>query len=124
MPPQKTIRSVVSRPENLRESHSPTPMRWTAGGAGVLPGVLLGLAAKHDFADAQLVDALATAGLVGAVVAHRAPLSGAEGGCQAETGAAAGMAAGAATQLERVLEVEPGNESARVALDELRAQLQ
>lgn len=71
----------------------------TAGGAGVLPGVLLGLAAKHDFTDDQLVDALATAGLIGAVVAHRASLSGAEGGCQAETGAAAGMAAGAATEL-------------------------
>jgi len=71
----------------------------TAGGAGVLPGVLLGLAAKHNFTDEQLVDALATAGLIGAVVAHRASLSGAEGGCQAETGAAAGMAAGAATEL-------------------------
>ncbi|MBX3174759.1 MAG: L-serine ammonia-lyase, iron-sulfur-dependent, subunit alpha [Gemmatimonadaceae bacterium] len=71
----------------------------TAGGAGVLPGVLLGLAAKHDLADAQLVDALATAGLIGAVVAQRASLSGAEGGCQAETGAAAGMAAGAATEM-------------------------
>ena len=71
----------------------------TAGGAGVLPGVLLGLAAKHQVSDAQLVDALATAGLIGAVVAHRASLSGAEGGCQAETGAAAGMAAGAATQM-------------------------
>ena len=71
----------------------------TAGGAGVLPGVLLGLASKHQFTDAQLVDALATAGLIGAVVAHRASLSGAEGGCQAETGAAAGMAAGAATEL-------------------------
>jgi len=71
----------------------------TAGGAGVLPGVLLGLATKHNFTDEQLVDALATAGLIGAVVAHRASLSGAEGGCQAETGAAAGMAAGAATEL-------------------------
>lgn len=71
----------------------------TAGGAGVLPGVLFGLAAKHKFTDEQLVDALATAGLIGAVVAHRASLSGAEGGCQAETGAAAGMAAGAATEL-------------------------
>ncbi len=71
----------------------------TAGGAGVLPGVLLGLATKHQLSDAQLVDALATAGLIGAVVAHRASLSGAEGGCQAETGAAAGMAAGAATQM-------------------------
>jgi L-serine dehydratase len=71
----------------------------TAGGAGVLPGVLLGLAEKHGISDAQLVDALATAGLIGAVVAHRASLSGAEGGCQAETGAAAGMAAGAATEM-------------------------
>ncbi|MGA0920317.1 MAG: L-serine ammonia-lyase, iron-sulfur-dependent, subunit alpha [Gemmatimonadaceae bacterium] len=71
----------------------------TAGGAGVLPGVLLGLAAKQSFSDEAMVDALATAGLIGAVVAQRASLSGAEGGCQAETGAAAGMAAGAATQL-------------------------
>lgn len=71
----------------------------TAGGAGVLPGVLLGLAGKHGISDAKLVDALATAGLIGAVVAHRASLSGAEGGCQAETGAAAGMAAGAATEM-------------------------
>jgi L-serine dehydratase len=71
----------------------------TAGGAGVLPGVLLGLAAKRTLTDAQLVDALATAGLIGAVVAQRASLSGAEGGCQAETGAAAGMAAGAATEM-------------------------
>jgi len=71
----------------------------TAGGAGVLPGVLLGLAEKHRLSDEQLVDGLATAGLIGAVVAHRASLSGAEGGCQAETGAAAGMAAGAATQM-------------------------
>ena len=71
----------------------------TAGGAGVLPGVLLGLSAKHPFSDEAMVDALATAGLIGAVVAQRASLSGAEGGCQAETGAAAGMAAGAATQL-------------------------
>ena len=71
----------------------------TAGGAGVLPGVLLGLATRHAVDDDRLVDALATAGLVGAVVAQRASLSGAEGGCQAETGAAAGMAAGAATEM-------------------------
>ena len=67
----------------------------TAGGAGVLPGVLLGLARTHALDDDVLVRALATAGLVGAVVAQRASLSGAEGGCQAETGAAAGMAAAA-----------------------------
>lgn len=71
----------------------------TAGGAGVLPAVLLGIAKQKGFTDEQLISALATAGLIGAVVAHRASLSGAEGGCQAETGAAAGMAAGAATEM-------------------------
>ena len=71
----------------------------TAGGAGVLPAVLTGLAAARGLGDAALVDALAAAGLIGAVVAERASLSGAEGGCQAETGAAAGMAAGAATEM-------------------------
>ena len=71
----------------------------TAGGAGVLPAVLTGLAAARDIPEERVVDALATAGLIGAVVAERASLSGAEGGCQAETGAAAGMAAGAATEM-------------------------
>lgn len=71
----------------------------TAGGAGVLPAVLTGLAAARGIDDERVIDALATAGLIGAVVADRASLSGAEGGCQAETGAAAGMAAGAATEM-------------------------
>jgi L-serine dehydratase len=71
----------------------------TAGGAGVLPAVLTGLAAARNLSDEVMVDALATAGLIGAVVAERASLSGAEGGCQAETGAAAGMAAGAGTEM-------------------------
>ena len=71
----------------------------TAGGAGVLPAVLTGLARERRIADEAVIDALATAGLIGAVVAERASLSGAEGGCQAETGAAAGMAAGAATEM-------------------------
>jgi L-serine dehydratase len=71
----------------------------TAGGAGVLPGVLLALARHQGSSDEELVRALAAAGLIGAVVAVRASLSGAEGGCQAETGAAAGMAAGAGVEL-------------------------
>lgn len=71
----------------------------TAGGAGVLPAILTGLATARSVSDARVVDGLATAGLIGAVVAERASLSGAEGGCQAETGAAAGMAAGAATEM-------------------------
>jgi L-serine dehydratase len=71
----------------------------TAGGAGVLPGVLLAIARHRNLSDTAMVQALATAGLIGAVVAVRASLSGAEGGCQAETGAAAGMAAGAGVEL-------------------------
>jgi L-serine dehydratase len=71
----------------------------TAGGAGVLPAILTGLAKARSVPDAKVVDGLATAGLIGAVVAERASLSGAEGGCQAVTGAAAGMAAGAATEM-------------------------
>ena len=71
----------------------------TAGGAGVLPAVLTGLAQARGIPDERVVDALACAGLIGAVVAERASLSGAEGGCQAETGSAAAMAAGAATEM-------------------------
>jgi L-serine dehydratase len=71
----------------------------TAGGAGVLPAVLTGLAEARTIGDEDVVSALAVAGLIGAVIAERASLSGAEGGCQAETGAAAAMAAGAATEM-------------------------
>jgi len=71
----------------------------TAGGAGVLPAVLTGLAQAGGLPDDAVVDALAVAGLIGAVIAERASLSGAEGGCQAETGSAAAMAAGAATEM-------------------------
>ncbi len=85
----------------------------TAGGAGVLPAVLTGLAAARGCSEDQVVDALAAAGLIGAVVAERASLSGAEGGCQAETGAAAGMAAGAAVDM---LGGSPDQASAAVAL--------
>ena len=71
----------------------------TAGGAGTLPAVLTGLAKAKGLSDETLIDGLATAGLIGAVIAERASLSGAEGGCQAETGAGAAMAAGAATEM-------------------------
>jgi L-serine dehydratase len=72
----------------------------TAGGAGVLPAVLTGLARNRGIGDEAVIDALATAGLIGAVVAERASLSGAEGGCQAETGAAATeMLGGTPTQV-------------------------
>jgi len=71
----------------------------TAGSAGILPAVLLTLQEARGFSDANLVDALFTASGIGAVIVRRAHVSGAAGGCQAETGSAACMAAGAAVEL-------------------------
>jgi len=71
----------------------------TAGASGVLPGVLLTLQEAISAPDELLVDALFTAGGVGTVIVNRASISGAAGGCQAETGSAAAMAAAAAVEL-------------------------
>lgn len=71
----------------------------TAGSCGVLPGVLCSLAESYALSEDVLAEALAVAGVIGMVIASRATLSGAEGGCQAECGAAASMAAGAAVDL-------------------------
>jgi L-serine dehydratase len=71
----------------------------TAGSAGILPAVLLTLQEARGFTDEQLVSALFTASGIGAVIVRRAHVSGAAGGCQAETGSAACMAAGAAAEL-------------------------
>ncbi len=71
----------------------------TAGSSGVLPAVLFSLAKNNNVARLNLAQALVVAGVIGMVIASRATLSGAEGGCQAECGAAAAMAAGAAVDL-------------------------
>lgn len=71
----------------------------TAGAAGVLPAILISVGEFIDADEEQLVDAMLVAGGVGGVIAHRASLSGAEGGCQAETGTAAAMGAAAVTWL-------------------------
>jgi len=71
----------------------------TAGACGILPAVLLTLQEEYGYTDDQLVDALYVAGAFGLVIAHRASISGAQGGCQAECGSAAGMAAAAIVKL-------------------------
>lgn len=71
----------------------------TAGASGVLPGTLLTCAEDLNWDDTKLVDGLYTAGAVGALVAINASISGAAGGCQAETGTAAAMAAAALVEL-------------------------
>jgi L-serine dehydratase len=69
----------------------------TAGAAGVLPAIMLSAGEFTDMDEHRLVDAMLVAGGVGGVVAQRASLAGAEGGCQAETGTAAAMGAAAVT---------------------------
>ena len=72
----------------------------TAGSCGVLPAVLLPLW-RRGLADEDAVHhALYVAAGFGQVVAARATLAGAEGGCQAEVGAASGMAAAALVDIK------------------------
>jgi len=71
----------------------------TAGASGVVPGVLLAAADELEIDQEQLVRGLAVAGGIGLVIAEHATLAGAEGGCQAECGSAAAMAAGALVYL-------------------------
>lgn len=69
----------------------------TAGAAGVLPAILISVGEFMELEEDRLVGGMLVAGGVGGVIAHRASLSGAEGGCQAETGSAAAMGAAAVT---------------------------
>ena len=72
----------------------------TAGACGVLPAVLLPLARAGEASEEEICDALYVAAGFGQVIAARATLAGAEGGCQAEVGAASAMAAAALCHLK------------------------
>lgn len=71
----------------------------TAGASGVLPAVLLPVQKKYGFTDEDMVRALFVSAGFGQVIATRASISGAEGGCQAEVGSASAMAAAALVSL-------------------------
>jgi L-serine dehydratase len=71
----------------------------TAGACGVIPGALLTLAEELNSSEEQIVDALLVAAGVGVLIAMKAPVSGAIGGCQSEVGVASAMSAAAAVQL-------------------------
>ena len=71
----------------------------TCGSCGVLAGVLYYLKSHQDFSDREIINALATAGLIGNTVKQNASISGAEVGCQGEIGVACAMASGAVAQL-------------------------
>ncbi len=72
----------------------------TAGACGILPGALLAMMEERGVTENQAVEALFVAAAVGQSIATQASISGAEGGCQAECGSAAAMAAAALVFLE------------------------
>lgn len=71
----------------------------TAGASGILPAVLIQYGDAHDLSEEQLIAGLCNAGAIGMIIARNASIAGASGGCQAETGSAAAMAASALTEL-------------------------
>ncbi|CQR72572.1 L-serine dehydratase, alpha chain [Sporomusa ovata DSM 2662] len=81
----------------------------TAGSSGVLPGILLALKEEYNVKSLDLAKGLVVAGAVGMVIASRASLAGATGGCQAECGSAGAMAAAAMVSLLGGTPVQVGN---------------
>lgn len=71
----------------------------TAGSSGILPATLICLAEEFSMTDEQLVEGVLTASAIGMIISRNATVAGAEGGCQAETGSAAAMAAAAVVEL-------------------------
>jgi L-serine dehydratase len=67
----------------------------TAGASGIMPGVLFTLQEIHNIEDKKIIDAMLLAAGIGLIMEQRASISGAVGGCQAETGTAAAMGSGA-----------------------------
>lgn len=71
----------------------------TAGSSGIVPAVLLTAMEEKSIPKEKIVKSMFTASAIGMVIAKRASISGAEGGCQAECGSGAAMAAGALVEL-------------------------
>ncbi|MDY4010404.1 MAG: L-serine ammonia-lyase [Fusobacterium gastrosuis] len=69
----------------------------TCGAAGVIPGLLRAMKEEYELKETDILKGLAIAGIIGNLIKHNATISGAEGGCQAEVGAACSMAAAMAT---------------------------
>lgn len=67
----------------------------TAGASGIMPGVLTTLQDLHDIPDQKILEGMLVSAGIALIIEKRASISGAVGGCQAETGTAAAMGAGA-----------------------------
>src|SRR5574344_2875355 len=71
----------------------------TAGSCGIVPSVLVAISEEMNVSEEEQINALITAGTVGALVSNKVSLAGAIAGCQAECGVASAMAAGALCQI-------------------------
>ena len=71
----------------------------TAGSCGILPGAVVSMLEEGRCEEHDAVMALFTAGAIGMVIARKASIAGAQGGCQAECGSASAMAAAALVEL-------------------------
>lgn len=67
----------------------------TAGASGILPGVMVTLQELHQLSDRKIMEGLLVGAGIALIIEKRASIAGAVGGCQAETGSAAAMGAGA-----------------------------
>lgn len=88
----------------------------TCGSSGTIPALLKYMAEQYHHSDQEVLEALATAALIGNVIKHNASISGAEAGCQAEIGTACSMAAAAYAELLK-LDLNQIESAAEIALE-------
>ena len=88
----------------------------TCGASGTMPAVLRYMQERHNMEESRILDALATAGIIGNIIKHNASISGAEAGCQAEVGSACAMAASAHASLFN-LTIDQIEYAAEIALE-------
>jgi L-serine dehydratase len=94
----KEFQNLISRALSAKEVNScmgRIVAAPTAGASGIMPGVLYTLQEIHAIDDKRILEAMLVSAGIALIIEQRASVSGAVGGCQAETGSAAAMASGA-----------------------------
>lgn len=89
--------SIATAEENLRMGRIVACP--TAGSCGIVPSIIIAAAEEEKISEAQQINGLLTAGMVGLIVSNKVQLAGAVAGCQAECGVASAMAAAALTEM-------------------------
>ena len=100
--PNPALNAAIHRITLLMEAKSamlPIVAAPTAGSCGALPGTIIGTAECLGKGEDEMVEALLAAAMVGVLIAEHATFAAEVGGCQAECGAASGMAAAGLVQL-------------------------